>query len=358
MLCLTKYTVSGPSSRYRVHQFLPFLAKAGVEVRIQSLHDAAYLERLFASRRPSFAYLAKRGLGRAASLLKARRYDVIFVQKEIFPSFPGIAEWMLDAAGARLVMDIDDAIFTQYDDDARGLRSRALRGKVPGVLRRSSLVLAGNGYLKTYAEKYAGKVVLFPTVVDTDKFRPVAGRPASSTPVCGWIGTPGTAKYLEALMPVLEPLAKTDPFTLKLIGAGAIGAPGMRVERLAWSEDTEVRDLSGIDIGLMPQDSSEWAKGKCGLKLLQYMSLGVPSVSSPSGTAGEIIVDGDNGFLAETPDEWRDKLQRLMRDRDLARRMGQRARAWVEENYSLRKYGPILPALLLDVARQDAQKGS
>lgn len=356
MLCLTKYTGTGPSSRYRVHQFLPFLEKAGIEVDIRPLHDETYLECLFAAKRPSPVYMAKRGLGRLGALLGARRYDVIFIQKEIFPSLPGIAEWLLHASGGRLVVDIDDAIFTVYD--SRGLRSRALRGKFPGVLRRSTLVLAGNRYLKDFAERFAENVVLFPTVVDADKFRPPATRPELATPVCGWIGTPASVVYLKLVVPVLERLAKTEAFTLRVIGADRLNVSGVRVEHVPWHETTEVRSLAGVDIGLMPQESSEWAKGKCALKLLQYMSMGIPSVASPSGAASEIIVDGENGFLAQTPDEWHDKVRVLLRDRVLARRMGQRARVWIEENYNLQKYAPIMASLLLAVARGENRKRS
>jgi glycosyltransferase involved in cell wall biosynthesis len=352
MLCLTKYTVSGPSSRYRVHQFLPFFERSGIEVDIRPLHDDTYLRGMFAGKRPSPAYLLKRSLTRAGALLGARRYDVVLIQKEIFPSLPGIAEWALQSAGARLVVDIDDAVFAAHT------KSSALRGKFPGVLRRSALVLAGNRYLKNYAERYAKNVVLFPTVVDSDKFRAPANRRESATPVCGWIGTPVTAVHMTALLPVLERLAATTAFRLKLIGVESLETRGLSVECVPWRESTEVQELSGIDIGVTPQETSEWTKGKCALKLLQYMSMGMASVSSPTGAASEIIIDGDNGYLAETPEEWCDKLQTLVSDRDLARRMGQRARAWIEENYNLRKYGPKLAVLLRDVAQDRYREGT
>jgi glycosyltransferase involved in cell wall biosynthesis len=350
MLCLTKYTVSGPSSRYRVHQFLPYLEKAGIDVDVQSLHDEGYLGHMFGGERPSTAYLLRRGVRRLLKLMAAPHYDLIFIQKEIFPSLPSVAEWLLGVSGAKLVVDIDDAIFTLYDNKS-GIMSRALRRKFPSLLGRAALVLAGNDYLKSYAERYADNVVFFPTVVDEQRFVRRRERERSAVPVCGWIGSPATAGYLRPLAPTLQRLAKRERFRLKLIGGGSLDLEGVPVDAKSWSEAEEVDDLDAVDIGLMPLDSSEWSKGKCALKLLQYMSMAIPSVASPTGGAAEIITDGVNGYLAETPDEWHDKLLRLVRDGELRRTMGERARSWIEENYCLRRYGPIMVTRLMAVVQ-------
>lgn len=350
MLCLTKYTVSGPSSRYRVHQFLPYLRAAGIRVDVQSLHDERYLELLQRGDRVSSTYLVSRGLRRAAKILSARKYDLIMVQKEIFPHAPAVAERMLGATRAKLVVDIDDAVFTLYGTGSNGQWWDKMRGTYSGLLRRASLVLAGNTYLKAYAEQYSDNVVFFPTVVDTDRLCPVERADEDHVPVIGWIGSPATSKYLPVLVPILERLAKSARFRCVLVGTSALDVNGVAVHAKPWREAEEIADLAGFDIGLMPQDSSEWAKGKCGLKLLQYMAMGVPSVSSPSGGAGEIVTDGENGFLARTPGEWHDKLLCLLRDRDVRRDVGERGRRWVESHYNLRRYGPILASHLTTLA--------
>jgi len=90
----------------------------------------------------------------------------------------------------------------------------------------------------------------------------------------------------------------------------------------------------------MPLADDEWAKGKCGLKVLQYMACGVPVVASPVGVNKEIIRDGENGFLAATDNEWLGKLSLLARDEELRRKLGQKGRETVENHFSLKRWSP------------------
>jgi glycosyltransferase involved in cell wall biosynthesis len=78
-----------------------------------------------------------------------------------------------------------------------------------------------------------------------------------------------------------------------------------------------------------------WNRGKCGFKAILYMSLGIPCICSPVGVNREIISDGKNGFLAETEEEWFNKLSLLIEDSALRKRIGFAGRATVQEKYSV-----------------------
>jgi glycosyltransferase involved in cell wall biosynthesis len=82
------------------------------------------------------------------------------------------------------------------------------------------------------------------------------------------------------------------------------------------------------------------------LKLIQYGASGLPSVSHPIGVSNEIIEDGENGFLRRDADGWREAIERLTSDIDFRRRMGEKARAVVEEKYSLHTWGPRVAGLV------------
>jgi glycosyltransferase involved in cell wall biosynthesis len=86
----------------------------------------------------------------------------------------------------------------------------------------------------------------------------------------------------------------------------------------------------------MPLRDDEWSKYKCGLKLLQYMSCGIPGVASPVGVNADIIDHGTNGYLASSPREWEESLSRLLDDAAHRSQLGAAARRTVEEKYSIR----------------------
>ena len=103
---------------------------------------------------------------------------------------------------------------------------------------------------------------------------------------------------------------------------------------ILWSSNTEVKILESFDIGIMPLPNDEWVKGKCGLKGLSYMSLEVPTIMSAVGVNTEIITDGINGYLADSDEEWIEKLSRLIDSYELRRKFGLAGRKTVEEKYS------------------------
>jgi glycosyltransferase involved in cell wall biosynthesis len=120
---------------------------------------------------------------------------------------------------------------------------------------------------------------------------------------------------------------------------------------MSWRADTELDDLAAIDIGVMPLPDDKWSKGKCGLKALQFMAMGIPTVCSPVGVNTDIIQDNQNGFLASAEDEWVDKLSRLLRSRELRERLGQAGRATVEQKYSAITQTPRVYEIFKSVLR-------
>src|SRR5262249_10552953 len=148
----------------------------------------------------------------------------------------------------------------------------------------------------------------------------------------------------------LRRLAATDRFVLRLSGTiETVRVEGVTAVVEPWSVDREVELFNTCDIGVYPLPDDEWARGKCGFKAIQFMACGVPVVAAAVGVNREIIRDGVNGFLASSDDEWTAKLQRLIADDDLRRRIGEAGRRTIEERYSLAVNAPRLASLLSDV---------
>ena len=147
-----------------------------------------------------------------------------------------------------------------------------------------------------------------------------------------------TIQHFDLMIPVLRRLRERygDAVRFKVIGDGRYRDEELGIQGQAWSEQTEVSDLSDIDIGVMPLPDDEWARGKCGLKGLQYMALEIPTIMSQVGVNTEIIDDGVNGFLAGDEDEWLTKLTSLIESTELRGKLGSAGRETVEQRYSVR----------------------
>lgn len=332
--------VSGPrgaSSRYRVYQFLPALDAAGVTYRLHLPPTGAGrgLARAFASWR-------ERRLIRDL----ARGARVSLVQKRLFPESLTAS---LAAAG-RLVFDFDDAIFTSPTGDRSAHASRRVERRLHAILAAADVVLAGNRYLADYATQFARRIVVLPTVVDTDRY-PARRHAGSGQPIIGWIGHSVNHPYLAAMQPVLLRLAATRPFRLLVVSDKDLALPGIEVENRRWSEDTEVTDILDMDVGIMPMPDDPWSRGKCGLKALQYMAAGVPVVCAAVGANVDIVRDGIDGFTATTPEQWRQALGELCDNVERRVAMGTAARARVRESFSLASATPVLLDTLNSLCR-------
>jgi glycosyltransferase involved in cell wall biosynthesis len=355
LLVLSRYGRLGASSRLRLYQYLPYLNANGIETTVVPLSSDEYLERLYAGRRPPGWWILGEYLRRLCALPEAFRHDLIWLEKEIFPGAPALVERAMARLGVRYVADYDDATFHKYDRSDNPLFRRVWPRKIDAVMRHAVTVTAGNEYLASRARAAgARRVEVVPTVVDVSRYR-VSPRPGSRFAV-GWVGTPVTQRYLEPVGAPLAAATQGREADLILIGAapGWNGAGGVTPQIRPWSESREAADIADFEVGIMPLADSDWERGKCGYKLIQYMASGKPVVASPVGVNVEIVEHGVNGFLASSPEEWRQALERLRDDPDLRYRMGLAGRRKVEASYSLEAMAPRVLAILRDAARRPA----
>jgi glycosyltransferase involved in cell wall biosynthesis len=149
--------------------------------------------------------------------------------------------------------------------------------------------------------------------------------------------------------PALRRLREKREFELRVIGA-KFDIDGLAVRCVPWRAESEPDDLRVIDVGLMPLPENEWSRGKCGMKALQYMALGIPPVVSPVGVNASIVRDGINGLHARTEDDWVDRIALLLENGPLRRSLGLEARRTVEESYSARTHAPRVAKILTEAA--------
>jgi glycosyltransferase involved in cell wall biosynthesis len=346
VLALTKYGTEAASTRQRLLQFAPYLAEHGIEIVARPLLDDAYVRALAQGRRSSRVAIAASYLRRIGVVASARAYDLIWVHFEAFPWAPGTLERLLALSGRPVVADFDDAIFHMYDSHRSPLVRWLLGNKLRPLLAQASGITVGNDYLRRYVAQFNPAVTVIPTVVDTDRYVPVPRRNDAPL-VVGWIGSPSTWKYVEAVLPIILPVVADAGAIFRAVGAGPAARAWRDVESVDWQEASEIAEVQRMDIGIMPLPTEDWARGKCGYKLIQYMACSLPTIASPVGVNSEIVGDGETGFLAADADMWRASLSRLLADAALRRRMGEAGRARAVTRYSLAsQQDPLLRALL------------
>ncbi len=335
---------TSPGQRFRLEQWEPALRARGVEIDWQPfecvelqalLHQPGKLARKLG--------LIAQALGRRLRLqARVRQYDAVYIFREAAVLGPALIERLVARAGLPVVFDFDDAIFVRYVSPSNGYLSYLkFPGKTDSICRLSAQVLAGNQYLHDHARQFNRNVTIIPTTIDTLKYQ-AAPKPLApdGIPVIGWSGSYSTVQYFDTLRGALQRLAQRERFKVRVIGTPSYELPGVAVEALPWRAATEVQDLSALDIGVMPLPDDPWSSGKCGLKALQYMALGIPAVCSPVGVNSTIIRDGVNGLLATTEDEWVERLTRLLRSAELRRQLGLAGRATVEQQYAAEVVAP------------------
>lgn len=364
ILFLTKYSPLGARSRYRVHQYLPFLEEAGFAHDVHPLFPDRYLECIYSDVKPWRQWFTKFSIATCAlirrSCLLSRRgsnYDVVYVGGyEGLPYLPFCLERWLFFFDTRVVVDCDDPIYLNYADHRNPVVRRVLGDKIPKILEKSSQVITANHHLAEWARGHNSNVTVIPTSVDLRSY-PVhqLTKPSNRRTVIGWIGTPITAKYLHLLMEPLQRLRTRHDFVLKVIGAPGFEMEGIDVVGVPWSEATEFRDLFTCDIGIMPLPDDAWARGKSALKLIQYLAAEVAGVASPVGANCDVIQDGENGFLARTDEDWVEKLSLLIRVRALRRRVAREGRKTVEDRYSLQANAPRWVEVLRSAATESRE---
>lgn len=345
VLYFSKTDSLGPGSRYRIFQFRRFFEEKEIDLTIVPAFSDSYIE-------AEFLMGYKRHLIRGVETVKAffKRVidfrmvfeaDVVAIEREFFPRFPPLFEFLIKALKGGYVLEFDDAIFLSPG------RAR----KYPSTLRMASKVITGNDYLRKYALAFNRNVSVIPTCVDTGEYSPREEQGKPGLPAIGWVGLPYNFGHLELVRAPLERIGGEKKGELHVL-SGRDPHLGFPATFKKWSREGEAESIRGFDVGVMPLWDTPFARGKCGLKLIQYMAAGLPVVASPVGVNCEIVEEGVNGFLASGDDEWYEKLCILLEDRELRKKMGQKGRRKVEEKYSLDVWGDRL----VNLYRKEGEK--
>jgi len=352
ILLLTRYERLGSSSRVRFYQYIPYLQEHGVEVTNSPFFTDEYVKRLYTGQAVSKTEILQAYLKRFFVLASSTAYDLVWIEKELFPWFPAWFESLLSLFKVPYVVDYDDAVYHRYDLHPSPLIRRLLGRKIDRVMHHAALVIVGNDYLAERAKQAgARKVEVLPSVVDVQSYKTKPAAVGLSFRI-GWIGSPVTAPYLDGVGEALAKLSQEMDIHITLIGSGEFDPfKNIPTTRHSWSEGLERSIGEMFDIGIMPLIDGPFERGKCGYKLIQYMAAGLPVIASPIGVNKQIVRPGENGYLAASTAEWLDAFRKLGNNPELRLKMGQSGRQQAEQLYNLSVTAPWVLDRLSSVRR-------
>ncbi len=231
--------------------------------------------------------------------------------------------------------DFDDAIWLpNVSDENKRWQFLKTTSKISSIIKMADCVIVGNDYLKTYASQFNKNITIIPSTIDLDYYQLLPKKKHDKI-VIGWTGSGTTIQYFKLLELVFKKLMNKYPNQIEVCVYGSKNYcnEALKIQGIAWSSATEVETINGFDIGVMPLPDNKWTEGKCAMKGLQYMALEVATILSPVGVNKKIIVDGENGLLAND-DEWFEKLEQLIINEALRKRLAANGRKTILKEYT------------------------
>lgn len=280
-------------------------------------------------------------------------YDITYVFLWGTPFGTSFYERLIRLLSKKMVYDIDDMVFLGHSSEANKIwQSLKGKSKMIYLMKVANHVITCTPKLDEFVRQYNKNTTDISSTVDTDiRYIPVNNYRNDHVITLGWSGSHSTSKYLYLLSNVLQKIAKSYQYKLIVMGESNFNIEGVNIEAYDWSEDIEIKILQKFDIGLYPLPDEDWVYGKSGLKAIQYMALGIPTIATALGANFRIIESEKNGYLVNPNDDkkWEEYIESLILNEDLRKNIGNAARKTIQEKYSIeankQKYLDIFSSL-------------
>lgn len=336
---VTAFTLGAlhPSGRLRIAAYQGDFRRLGWELRLHHFDPVmgktpghTLVDRLEREWRKLRAAATLRGLDPAEPIIISRELPV--------------SMWPFLDAPNPLVLDIDDALHLGPG-----------RNKIHALCRRAQAVVCGNATLANDLSAVSSRCVVIPTVVDAGRYKVKSNCTCRGPVRIGWLGS--SMSLAMTLGPMLECLREAQrelAFEVVVISDEPPGADWVRFVK--WSPEVEVKIADYMDIGIMPLQDNPFQAAKCGVKLIQYMAAGLPSIATPLGVNRDLVRDGVNGYWARTPQQWRAAIQRLASDETMRAAFGRAGRQLAVDSYSIACWAPRWTELLERVTDESRRR--
>ena len=338
VICPFPYDVAA-GQRLKYEQYFQNWKEEGYDVEMSSFMSLDMWDVVYTK-----GNLAKKILGTLGGYYKRIKYlfslshfDLVYIFMWVTPFGSSLFERLYRFFSEKVIFDIEDNAMIDHSNSLNPVMS-FLRGtsKIKFLVTKADQVITSSPFLNDICMdlNLNKSCTYISSSVDTKRFIPSNKYINNKVITVGWTGTFSSIEYLDQLREVFTKLASRVRFKLIIIGNFQYDLPGVDLEVIQWSKESEIVDLNLIDIGVYPLPQNDWIMGKSGLKAIQYMALGLPTVATNIGTTPRIITHMRNGWLVSTDEEWLAALENLILNPGLRKSLGEAARAKVLQNYS------------------------
>lgn len=339
-----KYSSKGPSSRYRIFNYIEFYEREGYKTKVTPLFGDWYLESLWAQKQTIFFYfkIIKAYLKRLKIIFSLPSASLIYIGAELLPYVPFGIEYFLRIKKIKYIVEFDDAIFHNYDQSNSTLIKNLLSSKTNKVLTHASYIITGCQYLTDFCKKKNSNIIEIPTCIDKRKYSSPKLKANNNEFVIGWIGSPTQSKQILKIIPSLKKLNQVHDFKLNLIGFDRsleIRLEGLPYHIIDWNDATEIDEMRKFSVGIMPLEETPFNNGKCAFKLVQYMAIGIPTISTPLQSNININKNSGNLFATNIK-EWYECFQKVILNRKSFEEVGKKNKEIALNKYSIQANYP------------------
>jgi glycosyltransferase involved in cell wall biosynthesis len=225
-----------------------------------------------------------------------------------------------------LIYDVDDAIWINNEKNI---------GK---IAKKAAVILAGNSFIAEWFGKINPNVQIIPTSINTKWFCPGELKTDNVFKIV-WTGSHQTLHYLISIERALAKFLNVRKDTLLVVISDSFpefsNIKPEKVRFIKWSPEAELRSLQESNVGIMPLFDTNWERGKCSFKMLQYMACGIPVLVSSVGMNNEVLSKGEVGISAINDEEWTSGLDFFYNNSGKGKQMGINGVKVVKQHYSL-----------------------
>jgi glycosyltransferase involved in cell wall biosynthesis len=213
-------------------------------------------------------------------------------------------------------------------------------------------VITDNEYTASYVRKYNANCFVIPDYPQLDKFEKKRNKykNKSGNIIIGWIGSQSSFKNLLLIWDVLESVfTKYSNLHLKLLGAPVDLPKSENIKytfKSTYTQSEMIKEVLSMDIGLFPLDNTVSSQVRGILKATIYMCGEVAVICSPIGQLKDFIIEGHNGLFANDKNEWEQKLELLILNKCLRKKIAKQGLEHVRDEFSIEENFKKLCAIL------------